>query len=83
MLRNALGSLPATLEETYARFLTGIDPYHRDYAKRILQVLIYSEKPLRIEEAVDIVAVDPTRNPSFDPALRIPDPQDLIRFAQA
>lgn len=83
MLRNALVALPTTLEETYARILNSIDACHRDYAVRILQFLTYSERPLRIDEAVDIVAVDITRKPSFDSALRMPDHRDIMRVCSS
>jgi predicted transcriptional regulator len=57
-LQRALVSLPQTLDETYARILRSIPEEHKQNAIRILQFLIYSERPLRIEEAVDALVVD-------------------------
>ncbi|CEO59716.1 hypothetical protein PMG11_04381 [Penicillium brasilianum] len=79
MLRETLKSLPRTLEGTYARILASIDENYRAYALRILQFLTYSERPLTIQEAVDIVVIDPNGHPLFDPMLRMPNPQDIVR----
>lgn len=66
-LREALASLPRTLDETYTRILDGIPDDHKQEANRILQFLLFSKRPLRIEEAVDAIAVDPEGDPHFDP----------------
>ena len=58
MLRKALGSLPKTLDNTYARILERIDEDYRQYAMTILQWLVYSARPLQIEELAEVVAVD-------------------------
>ncbi|KAJ5152694.1 uncharacterized protein N7482_009172 [Penicillium canariense] len=79
-LRKSLQLLPRTLEEMYARILNGIDEDYRDCAIRILQFLTYSEPPLTIEEAVDIVAIDPSGHPVFDPTFRMPDPREIGKF---
>ncbi|KAL3439836.1 Pfs, NACHT and ankyrin domain protein [Aspergillus insuetus] len=77
MVRDTLRSLPETLQETYARVLAGIDEHYRQYAIRLLQFLTYSTGSLKIQEAVDIIAVDLSRKPSFDPNLRMPKPQEI------
>ncbi|KAI2614967.1 putative multiple ankyrin repeats single kh domain protein [Hypoxylon sp. NC1633] len=82
-VRQTLESLPKTLDETYARILANIPQDHRNYTMRILQFLIYSERPLRIEEIVDIIAVKPTHTPSFDPEDRMPVPQELSRYCSS
>jgi hypothetical protein len=56
MLNNTLNSLPTTLDETYSRIL-----------RAILQFLTFSKRPLRIEEAVDMIAVNVKRCPYFSP----------------
>lgn len=78
MLQESLRSVPKTLEETYARILASIDE-RRPYAIKILQFLTYSERPLKIEESVDVVVVDPSRHPPFDPTLRMPKPREITR----
>jgi hypothetical protein len=83
MLRESLGSLPRTLQETYVRILANIDSNHRQYAIRILQFLTYSGQPLTIQEAVDVIVVDPSRHPFFDPCLRMPNPRDIIKVCSS
>ncbi|ORY56389.1 uncharacterized protein BCR38DRAFT_505334 [Pseudomassariella vexata] len=68
-------TLPATLDETYARILENIPPNHMHYAKRLLQFLSFSERPLRIDEAVDAIAVDTASRPRFDPQNGSPIPE--------
>ncbi|KAJ5641187.1 hypothetical protein N7490_005187 [Penicillium lividum] len=83
MLRKSLKHLPATLEETYARILASINENYRPYAIKILQFLTYSERPLAIKEALDIVVIDPYGNPLFDPALRLPEPREIMRVCSS
>ncbi|KAJ5356110.1 hypothetical protein N7517_010719 [Penicillium concentricum] len=83
LLEKSLQSLPKTLEETYGRILAGISESHREYALRLLQFLIYSDRPLAIREAVDIMAVDLSRDPCFDPARSMPNPREIVRFCSS
>src|SRR5579862_283601 len=82
-LQNALGSLPDTLDETYSRILHGIPSEYKQNAIRILQFLTYSERPLRIEEAVDAITVDTEGSQYFDPRYRMPDPWEITRFCSS
>jgi ankyrin repeat protein len=66
MLEKRLATLPKTLAETYARILEKIPDDYRPNAIKILQFLTYSEHPISLEEAVDVIATDPTRNPPFE-----------------
>ncbi|KAI4723935.1 hypothetical protein E4T49_08334 [Aureobasidium sp. EXF-10728] len=66
-LRNALENLPETLDET------------RD-ATTILRLLAWSERPLRLDEIVDAIAVQPHARPSFNPENRMPDPRDILKI---
>jgi hypothetical protein len=81
-LRKALASLPETLDETYSRILTSIKE-HREDAIKILQFLTFSERPLTIEEAVDVIVVDPDRDPPFDPKLRLPIPREILKICSS
>ncbi|KAJ5772187.1 hypothetical protein N7520_002716 [Penicillium odoratum] len=83
LLEKSLQRLPKTLEETYGRILAGISESHREYAVRLLQFLTYSERPLTIEEAVDVMAINLNRDPSFDPARRMPNPREIVRFCSS
>ncbi|KAL9084482.1 MAG: hypothetical protein Q9165_008055 [Trypethelium subeluteriae] len=77
MLRKAIASLPETLDETYSRILDLIPPYHKDNMIRILQFLVYSERPLRLEEAVDAIIVEPEHEDMFQPGNRMPQPEEI------
>ncbi|KAK7967870.1 uncharacterized protein PG986_002147 [Apiospora aurea] len=57
-IQRELANLPSTLYETYTRILNSIDKKYQHHTKRLLQFLLYSTRPLRLEEAVDALAVD-------------------------
>ena len=82
-LQNALASLPKTLDETYARILRGIPDEHKQNATRILQFLTYSERPLRIEEAVDALVVDTRGDQHFNPQYRMPEPREISCYCSS
>jgi hypothetical protein len=79
-LEETLKSLPESLDETYERILSNIPQIHRRYAIRILQFLTFSERPLRLDEAVDAIAVFPDRTPAFDHRNRMPKPREITRY---
>lgn len=45
--------------------------------------MIWSERPLRIEEAVDYLAVDPGSEPGFDEKNRMPVPKEIVRLCSS
>lgn len=57
-LRRALESLPETLNETYAQMLGRISEENYQLAMRIFHWLLFSARPLRIEELAELAAVD-------------------------
>ncbi|KAF4426243.1 Ankyrin repeat domain-containing protein 50 [Colletotrichum fructicola] len=57
-LRKTLKSLPATLDETYARIIRNTPEALREKAQRVLYFLLYSEAPLLAEEASEITKMD-------------------------
>jgi len=79
-VREALSSLPPTLNETYSRILTGLPKSNLRGAKRLLQFLTYSERPLWINEAVDVLAVDSSQTPKFDVRNRMPNPVEITKL---
>ncbi|RVD83532.1 uncharacterized protein DFL_007918 [Arthrobotrys flagrans] len=79
----ALKSLPKTLDETYERILRSIPEEHKTTAIKMLQFLTYSERPLKIEEAVDIIAVDTEGDPYFDPKYRMPDHSEILCYCSS
>ncbi|KAH6646797.1 hypothetical protein BKA67DRAFT_496362, partial [Truncatella angustata] len=86
-LFRALQSLPKTLDETYERILASIPSAHVQHTRRILQFLTYSERPLRLDEAVDAIAVDVGKNVArgrrFDFKDRLPVPEEITRYCSS
>ena len=82
-LRSALDSLPTTLDKTYARIIKAIPANLKQTALRILQFLTFSERPLKIEEAVDAIAVDVDKSPHFSPRNRMPEPLEITRYCSS
>ncbi|KAI7978765.1 hypothetical protein EIK77_006985 [Talaromyces pinophilus] len=84
-LQHALAHLPRTLDETYSRILDSVSTHekHKVKAIKILQLLAFSERPLRIDEVVDAIIVDAKRRPHFDEKRRMPNPQDVARYCKS
>jgi hypothetical protein len=80
ILQKALASVPRTLGETYSRMLHEIPLEFRPSAIRLLQLLTYCMRPMRVKEAVDAIAVDLNANPRFKPENRMPIPQEISRY---
>jgi ankyrin repeat protein len=71
------------LDETYRRILDTIPDEHKSYAVRILQFLTFSERPLSVNEIIDIIAVNTDGDPYFDPSDRMPDHQEISRYCSS
>ena len=56
-LRQTLGELPETLDETYARILRDINRANQPHAHRTLECLMVSVRPLRVDELADLLAL--------------------------
>uniref|UniRef100_A0A8H7TTB6 Nephrocystin 3-like N-terminal domain-containing protein n=1 Tax=Bionectria ochroleuca TaxID=29856 RepID=A0A8H7TTB6_BIOOC len=82
-VRRELQILPETLDATYEQILRRINPRQLGTAKRLLQFLTYSERPLKLEEAVDLIAVDPSSQPAFAPENRMPIPEEIIQYCSS
>jgi hypothetical protein len=82
-LQDALATLPKILDETYARILRGIPDEHKQNAIRILQFLTYSERPLKIKEAVDAIVVDTEGDQYFNLKYRMPDPREVSCYCSS
>ncbi|KAK8105277.1 F-box and WD domain-containing protein [Apiospora kogelbergensis] len=79
-IRRELANLPRTLDATYARILLRVLPEHIPYITRLLQFLAYSERPLRLDEAVDALAVDTNSRPRFNAANRTEIPEEIVAY---
>ena len=85
-LRQALASLPKTLDDTYARILLNIDKQYNHYYRQILKImqwLTFSARPLQLEELAEIVAIDTDESPRFDPERRWPEPRDILMICSS
>jgi ankyrin repeat protein len=82
-LRQALRTLPKTLDITYARILEDIPDGHLAQATTILSLLIWSDWPLSINQLVDAVAVNLNEDPAFDPKNRMPVPRDILKLCSS
>jgi len=82
-IRNALISLPKTLDETYARILASIPEEHSEDARRILQCLITAFYPLDVKEVAEIVAINPSEDPIIDFDNKLCDPQDVMTICSS
>lgn len=72
-------SLPRTLDETYERILAGIATEYETEALRLLQWLTYSNRPLRIEEVAEALAIDDLLGrPRLARDKRFVDPHDTL-----
>ena len=56
-LRRFLKELPRSLDETYERILKEINDANQKQAHRLLQCLVAAQRPLRVEELVDVLAL--------------------------
>jgi hypothetical protein len=75
-LRDALKSLPSTLDETYDRILLQIDANYHPLAIVALEVLCFSRRPFKIHELAEFVALKPNTHPLEFPD-RLFDPDDI------
>ena len=77
-LERTLETLPKTLEETYDHILLRIEESHRQNALKVLQWLAFAARPVRVEEAAEVLAIDLSREPRYNPNLKLFDPQDIM-----
>ncbi|KAL0765276.1 hypothetical protein CaCOL14_012025 [Colletotrichum acutatum] len=73
-IEEALKSLPRDLNEMYCRVLESIPKPRKDKTILFLQFLLYSEEPLTLTQAVDLLAI---RQQGFNPIYRMPDPTGI------
>lgn len=78
--RRMLQTLPTDLNETYDRVLRNIPRSRVPNAIKLLQLLTFSKRPLRLEEVIDAVATDPDAEPPFDAENRVIPPDAIIGY---
>ena len=77
-LESVLGSLPATLDETYERMLQRISRESLDEARRMLAILCCASRPLMVEELLEGMAVELGESPRFNSKRKLMD-KDAIQ----
>jgi len=82
-LQKALKSLPRTLDDTYARILCNIDEQHSADVFKILQWLVYSTRPMAIEEIAEVVAIDTEGDCRLDLENRLREPHDILTICSS
>jgi ankyrin repeat protein len=82
-LRRSLEELPKSLDGTYQRILNEINYVNRDYAYRLLQCLAVANRPLRVEELAEVLALDIARGaiPRLNADWRWDDQEEAILSA--
>lgn len=71
------------MDDTYARILLKIDEEYREDAIEVFRWLCFAVRPIRLDEMVDVLAVDTENVPYFDPDRRLPDPQDIVTICSS
>ncbi|WPA97796.1 uncharacterized protein RHO25_002407 [Cercospora beticola] len=82
-LRDALSFLPEDLDGTYSRILEKVSEGNSRDMIRVLQFLTFSERPLRLDEAIDAIAIDTEESPAFRAENRMPNPKDIARVCSS
>lgn len=77
VLRNALRSLPETLDETYDRILLNIPAEYEREAYLALQYLAVAPCSVSVADVAEAVAIDQECH-TFDPEDRLADPFDIV-----
>lgn len=82
-IREALKSLPKTLEDTYLRILQSIDEEYTETAQKILRWLVRGTRELSMRELASAIAIDPhSENEYLDPDDQM-DPEDILDFCSS
>lgn len=79
-VRRMLQTLPHDLNETYDRILQKIPGPRVPNAIKLLQLLAFTKRPLRLEEVIDAVATEPDIERPFDAKNRITPPDAIIGY---
>lgn len=78
-MQEALRSLPATLDDTYARMLRGIGEMYHAEALTLLQWLAYARSPLTLNELVEAAMINPLDEDCID-FDNVGEPEDALNI---
>ncbi|TVY44826.1 Ankyrin repeat domain-containing protein [Lachnellula subtilissima] len=77
-IREALKSLPKTLEDTYLRILQSIDEDYAETVRKLLMWLVRGARELTLKELASAIAIDPrAENENLDIDDQM-DPEDIV-----
>ncbi|KAM0340547.1 hypothetical protein ACHAPQ_001073 [Fusarium lateritium] len=80
-IKTALNTLPRDLKETYRRILEGIPAEYKNDAIRLLQFLVHAKRPLKVSEAIEVIATQPDQAPlAFSIDGRLCQERDILRY---
>lgn len=82
-LRKELTYLPWDLNEVCERILLSIPTFRRQAAIRIVQLLLYSSRPLKVSELLDAIAVDTEGDIPFDKSRRPIEAMDIAVYCSS
>ncbi|KAL9628986.1 MAG: hypothetical protein Q9164_007071, partial [Protoblastenia rupestris] len=84
-IKSVLDTPPKTLNETYDRILTSIDEAYIEDTYKILQWLVFSARPMRVNELNEVLAFDRSdqHNLIFSPHLRLPFLEDVLTLCSS
>ena len=83
-VERVLGELPESLDETYERVLREIKKSNREDVYHLLQCLVVSMRPLRLEELAEVLAIDfdsDSETPMLKPDWRWEDQEQALQAA--
>ena len=79
-LIKVLHSLPESLDETYERMLCNVDKILVEDAQRILTLLCFAVRPLKVRELIDGIAVEIHGSKGLNRKRRLQDADDILRI---
>ena len=81
-VKTALQQLPPDLDQTYDNILLSVRPADHEYLRRALQLLVFSARPLALNEAAEAVIVEPGMS-EIDEDARLQRPEDLLDIGKS
>ncbi|KAG9519892.1 Pfs, NACHT and ankyrin domain protein, partial [Aureobasidium melanogenum] len=80
-LRNALDDLPDGLNETYSRILARVDARNQEKAIAMLQLLVWAQRELTLNELVDALAIrQGEEGLHYDPENKMPIRNEVLKI---
>ena len=78
----ALEQLPPDLDQTYDNILLSVRPSDHEYLRRALQVIVFSARPMTLDEVAEAVIIEPGMS-EIDEDARLQRPEDLLDIGKS